>query len=205
MSIFGAKQLKRAKRYLDPIALGLGIVIFTLSFILPLSPIMWAGISLCGVLGLFYLIAPILLYIHRRPKFDWMLINGHFLRKVCCLVLLTPFTIATALEGLNLVESPKELTYEPGLYKSGDKDLPQNIEDKQENPHILWSVYYTFIDPGNQHMTTTKKCTRMVGSDSHIRSIPAKRPARLVDSRLDRPSQREVAERRGEISQFFTQ
>ncbi len=34
--------------------------------------------------------------------------------------------------------------------------LPEVIISKQEDPSIFWSVYYHFIDPGNQHMTTSK-------------------------------------------------
>lgn len=34
--------------------------------------------------------------------------------------------------------------------------LPETIVSKQEDPSIFWTVYYHFIDPGNQHMTTSK-------------------------------------------------
>lgn len=34
--------------------------------------------------------------------------------------------------------------------------LPQTIISKQEDPSIFWTVYYHFIDPGNQHMTTSQ-------------------------------------------------
>lgn len=34
--------------------------------------------------------------------------------------------------------------------------LPDAITSKQEDPSIFWTVYYHFIDPGNQHMTTSK-------------------------------------------------
>ena len=33
--------------------------------------------------------------------------------------------------------------------------LPKTITSKQEDPSIFWTVYYHFIDPGNQHMTTS--------------------------------------------------
>ena len=36
-----------------------------------------------------------------------------------------------------------------------DKTLPDSIKTKQEDPPVFWTVYYHFIDPGNQHMTTT--------------------------------------------------
>ena len=76
--------------------------------------------------------------------------------------------------------SSKELVYEDNLYKeeySGidtlgvitcneegksctilkQSNLPDSIKEKQENPSLLWTVYYHFIDPGNQHMTTTHR------------------------------------------------
>lgn len=34
--------------------------------------------------------------------------------------------------------------------------LPKSITFKQKDPSIYWSVYYHFIDPGNQHMTTSQ-------------------------------------------------
>ena len=34
--------------------------------------------------------------------------------------------------------------------------LPQTIISKQKDPSIFWTVYYHFIDPGNQHMTTSQ-------------------------------------------------
>lgn len=34
-------------------------------------------------------------------------------------------------------------------------NLPESISDKQVDPPLYWSVYYHFIDPGNQHMSTS--------------------------------------------------
>ncbi len=34
--------------------------------------------------------------------------------------------------------------------------LPESIISKQNDPSIFWTVYYHFIDPGNQHMTTSQ-------------------------------------------------
>lgn len=35
-------------------------------------------------------------------------------------------------------------------------NLPDSISRAQEDPSLFWTVYYHFIDPGNQHMTTSK-------------------------------------------------
>jgi len=37
-----------------------------------------------------------------------------------------------------------------------DNNLPDSISRAQEDPSLFWTVYYHFIDPGNQHMTTSK-------------------------------------------------
>lgn len=36
-------------------------------------------------------------------------------------------------------------------------NLQDSIAKNQEDPSLLWTVYYNFIDPGNQHMTTTRR------------------------------------------------
>lgn len=90
----------------------------------------------------------------QRPKFDWHLIHGHFLRKLVCLILLVPFLVMLIpiMGGF----SSKEMVYEANLYQCQDSDLPCTIRSKQESPNLFWSTYFHFIDPGNQHMTTTK-------------------------------------------------
>lgn len=126
-----------------------------------------------------------------RPKFDWHLIHGHFLRKVIAFVLLTPSFAASLYLLFSPNYSPKNLVYDENLYTYENSDttnlgcisseiftdsvfikahnlyvsrdsvvmqtnkLPENIISKQEDPSIFWTVYYHFIDPGNQHMTTS--------------------------------------------------
>ncbi len=34
-------------------------------------------------------------------------------------------------------------------------ELPATIQNKQVDPSLFWGIYFHFIDPGNQHMTTT--------------------------------------------------
>lgn len=127
-----------------------------------------------------------------RPKFDWHLINGHFLRKVIAFVLLVPMFITSVFITFNSEYSPKNLVYDENLYTYDGSEtdslgiakyelftesaflnahnlelgcdstliqknkLPQAIISKQEDPSIFWTVYYHFIDPGNQHMTTSQ-------------------------------------------------
>ena len=35
--------------------------------------------------------------------------------------------------------------------------LSESVSSPQEDPHLFWTVYYHFMDPGNQHMTTSPK------------------------------------------------
>ena len=111
-------------------------------------------ISISFLIVLYYLVRVVVLFFFRRPLFDWHLINGHFLRKICCLILLMPF----ALTGITaiFIDSPKELAYEDNLYKCSDQGVPCNVKHKQESPNLFWSTYYHFVDPGNQHMTTSQ-------------------------------------------------
>ena len=93
------------------------------------------------------------------PKFDWHLINGHFLRKVICISILTPCLLTSVIGCPNLlsdasIKDPTELVLEDDLYRSIIDRT--KLKNKQTDPTLLWSVYYHFIDPGNQHMTSTK-------------------------------------------------
>lgn len=36
------------------------------------------------------------------------------------------------------------------------KILPKSISDKQSDPSLFWSLYFHYLDPGNQHMTTSE-------------------------------------------------
>lgn len=109
-------------------------------------------ISACSCLA--YILYAITLYC-KKATFDWHLINGHFLRKVCCLVILMP-SFLSAVGDLWVVDSSKELVFANELFECSDNHLPCSIRQRQENPNIFWGTYYHFIDPGNQHMTTTK-------------------------------------------------
>ena len=42
-----------------------------------------------------------------------------------------------------------------------DSNLPDSITQNRKDPNLLWTVYYHFIDPGNQHMTTSESGRRI--------------------------------------------
>ena len=41
-----------------------------------------------------------------------------------------------------------------------DSNLPDSISQYRKDPNLFWTVYYHFIDPGNQHMTTSESGRR---------------------------------------------
>lgn len=64
-----------------------------------------------------------------------------------------------------LIESEDSFKVVLPLYKSrvqnaytfSTSNLPESVSARQTNPPLFWTVYYHFIDPGNQHMTTSKE------------------------------------------------
>lgn len=144
---------------LDPYALAIGIVAIIANLLISQDSA-WVHFAdatcyVAAVVGLIYVAYPICLYLFRRADFDWHLINGHFMRKVCCLVILTPFVL-TVVGDIFFIDSPKEMVYEENLYEPAEQELPCDVRGSQESPNMFWATYYHFIDPGNQHMTTSK-------------------------------------------------
>lgn len=129
---------------------GSAAVVLALSGVID-SYLKWP-VAIFSCIAVCYLVRAIFLFI-RRPHFDWHLVNGNFLRKTCSIILLMPFVL-TGISML-VIDSPKELTYDENLYGCHDRGVPDEIRNKQEDPNLFWSTYYHFIDPGNQHMTTS--------------------------------------------------
>ena len=181
------------KKGVDIFAISFGLIVLALNFFClsyGLPEIVFRFFVYTGcLLGIVYAIYPILLYWLRRVEFDRHLIHGHFLYKVCALVLLMPCVVTPVAQIVT--PSTKELVYEDNLYAqctdslvlqkdsglmkdtawqqahgytvSGDtlfmkkNSLPETISNSQVDPPVYWSVYFHFIDPGNQHMTTSPK------------------------------------------------
>lgn len=148
-------MLERVMKVLDWIAIPVGLIALLCNFLLLDEGVSEDSCKAAGILGAIYVFYTVYLFCI-RPRFDWHLINGHFLRKVCCFVLLMPSLLASIVMCCSNISTSKELTYEKCLYESQDRGMAYCVERKQESPNIFWSVYYHFIDPGNQHMTTTK-------------------------------------------------
>lgn len=150
-----------------------GLVAILINFLLPCNVFISSLNIIAGLLGAVYAGYPIYLYFYRKVEYDWQLINGHFLQKVCCLAIFIPFTLCL----FHLIEpSSKALVFDDNLYKEvvaersesiyvndslyqvrtqTSQTLPDDMRKAQEDPSFFWGVYYHFVDPGNQHMTTT--------------------------------------------------
>lgn len=149
---------------LDYLFIIVGCVVLLMIISIPISNrIQISLISILGLVGAFYLINMLFLMIFRRIDFDWKLMNGHFSRRIICIVVLLPFFLTFVLGltmhvgkvyNLDVVGSPKELIYEDNLYAANDS-LPNEIRNNQRSPSLLWIVYCHFMDPGNQHMSTS--------------------------------------------------
>ena len=145
--------------FCDIIAIAIGVVAFWVLFVTPdqseyLDILTKSAAAICLIC---YLAPALILYIFCRPQFDWHLLHGRLLLKILCFVLLMPFLLTEIVECKRnssiAVESPQELTCDDALYRNVDAAA---LKAKQVDPPLLWTVYYQFIDPGNQHMTSTK-------------------------------------------------
>lgn len=120
--------------WLDYYVVGFGILSIILLSVFDCCWLNWLLIGLNALMGIGYYLYALYLWLCNKPKFDWHLINGAFMRKVLVLVLLTPFIFA--LISLCCGQIGK------GLVTKQTAELT--------NP--LWGAYYHFIDPGNQHI-----------------------------------------------------
>ncbi len=145
----------------DYAAIVTGITTLALLFVKPESKFL-DGLTIAGaILCALYILRVLYLWV-LKPKFDWYIYRGNFLRKVVSVVLLMPSLLACLIQSDKLcgevsIGASQEFVYEPVLYSSDLTPTPTvSLKTKQVDPPLLWSVYYHFIDPGNQHITSTK-------------------------------------------------
>lgn len=151
---------------IDICAIILGLVSLLAQFILPQNGTegeISNGICyLSGFIGFIYIFYVARLWFFHKIAFDWHLVNGNFMRRVISFAILLPFSVTLVVSVINKADSsacdsPMEIVYEKNLYENEGDTIPGKIAVKQESPTIFWSVYYHFMDPGNQHMTTSKE------------------------------------------------
>ena len=114
-----------------------------------------------GLVGLVYCLYYLYIGFLCPIKRDWILAKGHFLIKVVNFVLLVPFVVVSLLQVVKIVDdlegiTPQGFFYEDGLYPQTSENAVQEEISKLDSPSLFWTVYYHFIDPGNQHMTTSE-------------------------------------------------
>lgn len=108
-----------------------------------------------GVFGLCYILYYIFKFLFNPIKRDLLLISGKFLRKVLFIVLFVPYVISMFSicrdKVCNCENDPLHST--SGLLFPGDDD---RADATNASDHVFWSVYYHFVDPGNQHIAVEK-------------------------------------------------
>mgnify|MGYP003292787088 CR=1 FL=1 len=133
------------------------VTILLLLNLLPAKGVLWVCVFI-GALGLAYIVNMLRICIFAPIKRDWMLARGNFIIKVISFVLLIPFAATLILQLCCGDFSAKNLTYDPILFPSHDsEELDPALREAQEEPNLIWSVYFHYMDPGNQYMAMTPK------------------------------------------------
>ena len=109
---------------------------------------------LSSLIALYYIWAGAWLFLFRKARFDWTLVYGKFIHKVVALVILIPMLITCSIDIISSDIHPTELVSDDSLYKTS---TTSSQEIAKESPSSFWAVYYHFIDPGNQHISTTPR------------------------------------------------
>lgn len=156
VDVFSEIVLWIARRF-DWIAILSGVLAVLLIFLVPTDRHQswvdsWVYVN--GAICMLYLFYATWLMLFNRVKFDWHLIYGNFLRKVICLVVLVPFLVTSVLILCNYKGHQQDLIYQDGMYHR-DSPSCNGVNENQKDPSLLWTVYYHFIDPGNQHSAST--------------------------------------------------
>lgn len=115
----------------------------------------WADIAewTLGSIAIVYCIYYLAISFFSPIKRDWILAKGRFLVKVVNFVLLVPFVFIVVFNTIDSIGDDKEELTSSAIFSENVKSDDQREEVQ---PTLFWSVYYHFIDPGNQHMATSK-------------------------------------------------
>ena len=107
-----------------------------------------------GVCSFSYILSFLCFFFYQRIERDIIIARKSYWRYVLGFVLAVPFLCTAVLILFNISLD--------GIYQSDPEYLQHckscgttHIVKETEHPHILWDVYYHFVDPGNQHDTTT--------------------------------------------------
>lgn len=131
------------KKYFHWIFFAIAIAAIIYSFLKPenTSPI-------TAVIGSLYIVMMIVSMYLYPVKRDWWLANKNYILIIANLVLFTPLIISSSIPGIIKI-SDEDLVKEESV-----QNCCQVEKEPQNDKNIFWSVYYHFVDPGNQHMST---------------------------------------------------
>jgi len=118
-------------------------------------------LNIIGPIALVYVFHSLKICICRPIKRDWLLSQGLYIWRVIGFVVAVPIalsliiSVATYLPCVHF--KPSDMMYSSDMYGDYEgKDEPCMVEEYEAEAHqpsMLWTVFYHFIDPGNQHST----------------------------------------------------
>ncbi len=107
-----------------------------------------------GFLGVLYVLYFLRLLFLCPIKRDLALISGKFLKKVITFVLSVPFIFSFVFIILDNCSNCTYSSYDAmSNLLIGDDN---KVKKANKESHVFWTVYYHFIDPGNQHLAVDK-------------------------------------------------
>lgn len=124
--------------------------------------------NVAGGVGLLYVGWMLWVCLFHPIKRDWMIVRGWFVAQVVAFVIYIPFVVTFIIHHSDNSFSSHNLTYDELLYPVEESEVADgghepkttlNSESRkqQEAPNLIWSVYFHYIDPGNQNMAISPK------------------------------------------------
>ena len=113
------------------------------------------------VLAVVYVVHNINVCVFYPAKFDWLMSKGTFIWRIALFVLSFPLVVSFVIHLTNPAMerdiAPTEVVYSVDML-GNDVDaehLRTQIGEQDSSPSLLWTLYYHFVDPGNQHVAPT--------------------------------------------------
>lgn len=143
------------------------IAIFSILGIIPaqyIDPVC----NVAGGVGLIYVGWMLWICLFDPIKRDWMIVRGWFVAQIVAFVIYIPFVATFIIHHTDNSFSSYNITYDELLYPheervgdDGKMEIASTLDAKplkqQETPNLIWSVYFHYIDPGNQNMAISPK------------------------------------------------
>lgn len=157
--------IDKIKKLVDWAAIILGAVSIICNLTIDDNSICTKLYVIAAAMAFCYIVYAGWLYILKRADFDWHLINGHFLRKVCAIVVLFPSLLTCV--GNRIIDNPDDLYFGsiPAVVRddstavqpvsAAEPFLDGQHSSKELRPSIFWSTYLHYINPGNPHTSST--------------------------------------------------